>query len=635
MFGIAITNYDEIYQDIYTINNTRNGTFAGIEIGSKCDNIKYLMPQILNKNDSRHKIAKDIANILCQSGININHHNKQCLLPNNYLNEYWNVSALKSYHTIGVLHYAVHLYFILGAVLTKHELKILEYIGKKALFITFPDWLHFLFGYNYSGRCFYDIIQKMKVLFIKYGNLNSRQHRSLNKYQQVIQYCNKYNINVDIGLNCCAMLLIVPGGRSFFSKAIHRYKINSKLEKKMFKTKPINYLYELLRHNSTLPTTSQLTLTKRRYIIDNKQHTFPVNTMICSSVGAINHINSKFDCNRTQNQYRKCIIFHSIENGYYDKQDLSPRYCPGHDLGFIYLYAIVTKLHNMNMHDTVDKHKEKTYGDVYVYKLTAKVFYMTMYIILFIGSVLYVSNIYHLFSSLATFFTVSFILFYFDILLFANNLCHHELKYKLLHGSMNYVSDDITINKHKPICSISMSAHIDNSRMQKLFSLFINCGCMVIISAASSKLFDVKLNYKLYDIKQLIAIYFLLSAGCGGIIFTTFNVYRTYPNKSNMVTQYLHYFGVFLFAILGNLSFLLYNNANFTSVMLFTSTLLILTIYKLGVFTQESNDKTLVNDEEISKWSNKMSKINIVFELLAVIPSAVAICSVVYQFGNE
>eukprot|EP01084_Bolivina_argentea_P141963 249432_1 len=253
---------------------------------------------------------------------------------------------------------------------------------------------------------------------------------------------------------------------------------------------------------------------------------------------------------------------------------------------------------------------------------------------LILGIYIGTSNAFHCISWFATFASMCFVLFYIKTLLFSKNICFIEMKYKCMNGC-NYIPNGVNKDYGRSFDSVSMMSHIRGSTIHKYHTFFVNLGSISVLFGSIIKLFDMNDNN---NMQEKIGIYMLLCAGIGGVVHGNIEVYSSpsYSIKYNLTLGYIHLFGVFLYIVFGVISFLLYTNMNLISLILCGCSVLFLIVYKCNAYYQW-NKHTKQNEKNINyiMLTNKRSKINMSMELLAIIPSVIAMCTIIYEFGNE
>eukprot|EP01083_Nonionella_stella_P028287 77908_1 len=255
-----------------------------------------------------------------------------------------------------------------------------------------------------------------------------------------------------------------------------------------------------------------------------------------------------------------------------------------------------------------------------------------LYILLIIIAYFNTSNAFHIFSWMSIFFSLSYVACVVDTLAFSTQLCYHTMEYTFMNGvSYNYIPHKINVHEDKPWDSISHLSHIRGSSISKWHSVLMMLGSFSILSGAITKLFKLETN----TTQQVIGVYCLLSAAIGGIILANVEVYvsPSFSRKHNICSDVVHTFGAFCYAIIGNLAFALYNNFNFIGNCLFFLTISLLILYRVARKVQRERNLASV-DNKYEAWTHNMSRINIALEVSAIIPSAIAMCGVVYQFGH-
>ena len=149
----------------------------------------------------------------------------------------------------------------------------------------------------------------------------------------------------------CAQSIIFAGGRAGMKNIIERFKKNPKNERKLFKKYGINYIYEVNITPTGIPTVFQRSKEERTYLINDKNYIFPQNTLIGSSIALYHesiYQSKEFNPNK---DYKNSITWNGIESDILQKNPKKrpSRYCPGHDLSFLYLNAYINKLHSIKI----------------------------------------------------------------------------------------------------------------------------------------------------------------------------------------------------------------------------------------------------------------------------------------------
>eukprot|EP01084_Bolivina_argentea_P255637 430068_1 len=285
--------------------------------------------------------------------------------------------------------------------------------------------------------------------------------------------------------------------------------------------------------------------------------------------------------------------------------------------------------------------EEKNVHRSYKQTISKAIFYAIVipiiYVFVITESYLTTSNAYHAFSWLATLFSVSYILCIIHTLCFSKQLCYHTIDYQIMNGiTLNYIPSKLNIHHDKPWNSISKMAHIRGSSIYKWHTALMNYGSFSVISGAIIKLFDIQNN----TAQEIVGVYLLLCGGIGGLIIANFEVYTSpsFSKKYNLCCDVIHTFGALNYAITGNLSYAMYNNFNISGCCLFTLTICVLIFYRVNRIYQYKRNFTNIDKVDkvaYGKWVHNMSVVNIGLEIGAIIPSAIAMCGLIYQFGSE
>ena len=290
---------------------------------------------------------------------------------------------------------------------------------------------------------------------------------------------------------------------------------------------------------------------------------------------------------------------------------------------------IFEEVRDPQSNDNPDKEnpdKAKTKDNLYRFLLHAfKLVISCIYTGLFMMAYYNTNNIYHIASWIATFSSISFILFYINILLFGTNLCSYQIHYELL-NKIQYIPYNITLEQNIPWTSLSMIAYANGSTVHKYHTLLVNTGSFAIVYGSMTKLFALRENVYQYKLHEIIAIWFLFLGGIGGIIHGNIEIASQINNK---LKCYVHYLGVFLYAIIGNIACVLYNDMDWISCILFGSTVVWLAIYQ--AISSCLLRKTKKGDKD---WVNNVSKIHLFLELVGITPSAIAMCLMIYEYGS-
>ena len=197
--------------------------------------------------------------------------------------------------------------------------------------------------------------------------------------------------------------------------------------------------------------------------------------------------------------------------------------------------------------------------------------------------------------------------------------------------SINYIPFKLNKHKHRPWNSISHMSHIRGSSVYKWHTALMNYGSFSVMAGAIMKLFDLNES----TITEKIGVYCLLTGGIGGLIVANFEVYvsSSFARGYNRACDVIHTFGAFCYAIIGNLAFAMYNEFDWKGSLLFILTVVALVFYRVNRRWQYSKNLGSVDKEGYERWVHNMSRLNIGWEISAIIPSAIAMCGLVYQFG--
>jgi len=335
------------YQQIVCPNNKRNGNFVGQLQTNDNDAAYYLHVHALSTLDFRHKFAKKVTIILNETLPQFYDICKTSL-PVDFMAHtgYWKNIKTVTKHTPHIFFTTLYwLWFDIN--LTKSECELVGGLVINAGFLTFPPWLHTLFANGALLRKANGAIEAHKKLFSKYGG---------DKLDRVNTYCDQLNIDQDIGLMCTAMGILFAGGQAHFEKAVQRYSINKEKEKKLFKSNPLGYVYEIARLKDNIPNATNIANKQHKFTILDKEYIFPENTLISSSLAVANedkkYFNKpmEFDVERGDN-YGHVMTFNCVDTFYqkqnWDKLKTAPRFCPGHDTAFLMLKTLIQKLHTL------------------------------------------------------------------------------------------------------------------------------------------------------------------------------------------------------------------------------------------------------------------------------------------------
>eukprot|EP01084_Bolivina_argentea_P211232 359339_1 len=349
LFAVGITDYDQIYQQIMRSNNKRNGNFVGQLQTPHNDAAYYLHVHALSTKDFRHKFAKKVTIILNEISPAVAHF-KAVKLPDNFMEStgYWKSIATVTKHTPHIFFTALFWVWF-DVVLTKKESELVGASVVNAGFLTFPPWLHTILANKILLRKANGAIEMYKQLFIKYGN-----NGEIKKLDKLYAYCDEIKVDGDIGLMCTGMGIIFAGGQAHFEKAVKRYSENKEREKKLFNENARNYIYELARYKDNIPNATNIALEEHKYTILGNDYIFPENTLISSSIAVANEDKKYFDKPMefgVDRDYKQIMTFNCVEEFYqrqnWDKFKDAPRFCPGHDTAFIFLKALIQKLHTL------------------------------------------------------------------------------------------------------------------------------------------------------------------------------------------------------------------------------------------------------------------------------------------------
>ena len=210
--GIAISdNYNHSWKEITSFNNRRLGWGVGVQYHS--DITTYCLPQVLDSNDSRHLIARDLTFIaLDWSDMPENKRNYD---TNNLVSEiYKRMSAInKNTKQINEAYYPGFLWYYIcnGELLSGQDL---AYVGDDmgAMSITNPKFTHFLFGNNALLRDLYKRVCEHAQLFQRVAPSE--------KLRKIERYCAKIGLSRNYGLMIVAINIIFAGGRGNTRKLI-------------------------------------------------------------------------------------------------------------------------------------------------------------------------------------------------------------------------------------------------------------------------------------------------------------------------------------------------------------------------------------------------------------------------------
>eukprot|EP01084_Bolivina_argentea_P066188 120650_1 len=290
--------------------------------------------------------------------------------------------------------------------------------------------------------------------------------------------------------------------------------------------------------------------------------------------------------------------------------------------------ALYNKMENRNKDDLMH-----VFGKRIFYGIIIPSIYMVVFIFAYFNTL----NIYHLIGWFGSVLSITYVLCVINVLLFSTKLCFHSVEYQLLEGiNYNYVPSKIYIDRNKPWNSISQVAHIRGSTLHKLHATLMGYGSFGGIIVAVMKIFDIHTVKSDYNQQQISAVYLFLFAGIGGMIVANIEVYisPSFPNNYNLIFDAVHTVGAFLYAIIGNISFMFYNDMDMFSVFVFAATIVSLIVYKINMECQYKRKLNNAN-ENYDKWVHNISKINIGIEVTGISFSALAMCMLTYQFGNE
>eukprot|EP00484_Ammonia_sp_Unknown_P002688 CAMPEP_0197056866 /NCGR_PEP_ID=MMETSP1384-20130603/90488_1 /TAXON_ID=29189 /ORGANISM="Ammonia sp." /LENGTH=367 /DNA_ID=CAMNT_0042491043 /DNA_START=23 /DNA_END=1126 /DNA_ORIENTATION=+ len=287
--------------------------------------------------------------------------------------------------------------------------------------------------------------------------------------------------------------------------------------------------------------------------------------------------------------------------------------------------------------------ESKTPSSTAKWRIRKFIFYITAIILCILLCVFYslqTHNVYHVFSWLAALCSFSYWTNVIYILLFSTNLCYHNVHYKLQPGTKNnYLPERVTIDVQKPYDSISHLSHIRGSSIHKWHTTLITYGSWAVIAAATVRLFEeAEATHERQPLctRQVIAVWCVLCGGIGGLIVTLFEVYvsPTFSSRRNWCCGWIHTFGAFCYFLVANMAFAVFNGPyDWRGYVLFLSTMVSLAGYGINKNLQYKKNLNNPQVDDYAKWVHNMSRINVAWEVGSVIPSVIAICTVVYQFG--
>ncbi len=246
------------------------------------------------------------------------------------------------------------------------------------------------------------------------------------------------------------------------------------------------------------------------------------------------------------------------------------------------------------------------------------------------------TNLYHAFSYLALIFSITYLLFVFNVLMFASQLYAYTVDYKLLKGSVsNFVPAKVSANRKTPWSSISHLAHVRGSFIYQWHTTLMHYCSFSLLVAAITKLIEI--NEEHPSTRIAVSVYLLLFGALGGFVLTNFEVYvsNSFSERYNFLSEAIHLAGAFSYLVIGNFSFALYSSFSIFSCFLLTIAVIGLIAHMWNKQYQYKKYKGSDSSEDDHEWAHAMSKFNIATEIGAIIPSAIAMCTLVYQLGDR
>ena len=325
---ICVSNYQDCYDVIHDMKSQRD--YCGVGWNYSKEMEYYLLTHVFANNDARHEIARDIIYIITQqdsndpndaSPMNLIQSTKKKLSKSKLGNE----KGLKQAYMQAIIWY----YICDGTELTTEELELVS--PKRHQYVILPSWLQFLFGYNAGLRKLYFYAKKYGELFRKKGG---------KKYKNLVEYCNKHSINIELALLSVGIQIIFPNIRHASDKIIDRSKKHPIKEKKFFDSNngTYNYVKEISRHHPNGIAIYNPCSEEKTFTIKGKVYKFPIGTIIGGMPTLASHSSlyfddpDEFDPNRNSEEFDYAMSF-AVLDKYHDKskyniKDISLRYCP-------------------------------------------------------------------------------------------------------------------------------------------------------------------------------------------------------------------------------------------------------------------------------------------------------------------
>ena len=198
----------------------------------------------------------------------------------------------------------------------------------------------------------------------------------------------------------------------------------------------------------------------------------------------------------------------------------------------------------------------------------------------------------------------------------------------------NYSSGDLHLQPYLPIETISDMRKIRSESNQQFMTSCLHLGSAMEICVGLNGIYNYNnknlINVDYNDLSFIISCYFIMFAGIGGYIFADIHVIisPSLPKFINNISMILHLFGVFLYTVGANLSYMIVMKGRGGSSIFLILFIVLGIIYRIvrRKMPKYSNDKRLVH---------RLSVFYILIELACVLSCVIAGAFCCYTLGNH
>lgn len=362
--SVAVSDYDYSLHEINSNDSIRDGATAGFIQSS--DIPKYLFTLVLNTSDIRHKVAKDIANMLCQFDLNVVKDLEYPWKTGHFLHEYSKTLEDFEKNHFNIVAGSIVYYLFNGAEPNKQEMNDIVN-GSMSGYLLMPNFVHFLLGNNITLVSLYEKMAIGRKFLRKYGN-----HNGCGKLDKLLEYAKKHGLREELVLNSavCSIFFTGLGDSEAKKHATQRFLKDMEGEYSMYNKNKAGYILEITRQHSPLTMIVNRAKNPLQSTILGKKYTFPVNCNIATNLAFVDECPAKFGKNgKTFDPFRKdfgCMMaFNALEEYYNDGngevyninkssssqtdwnklKKKAPRFCPGHDIQFYVMMSFIECLY--------------------------------------------------------------------------------------------------------------------------------------------------------------------------------------------------------------------------------------------------------------------------------------------------